>query len=172
LKNKVVQWRGSFCGRFYWWNCRGIQTGIFVQWCVPFTGRIVDAITDEIFSLMIPSVNLNISPRRLPSSPLFLLLLPPSLHLNKLSPPKLQITPPPKHPSLLNTNHPSLFFVVTASVSSFIVDFVIFVSKSIFFNFNIKMWILLLLNFFSICILLGYAYILLFFLKQTCSMNV
>jgi len=164
LKNKVVRWCGSFCGRFYWWNYRGIQTGISVQWFIHFTSKIADGIINEIFLLMIPSVNVNISPRPLPSPispssspiPASKQTLPSQTANNHLL----------KHPSLLNTNHPSLFFVVTASVSWFIVDFIILISKSIFFNFNIKMSILLLLNvFFSICILLGYIHVLFFFLK-------
>ena len=110
-KKKTVWWHGSFCGWFYWWNYRGIQTGIFIQWRDLFTGRIVDGITDGNMSLVIPSVKVNISPRCRPSPPLsYFSFFFPTPATKQTLPSQTTSNHPPKHPSLLNTIHPSLFF--------------------------------------------------------------
>ena len=122
FEKKTVWWCGSFWGRFYRLNYRGIQTGISVQWRDLFTNRSADRITDRI----VPSVKVNISLMLPTLSSLISPFSFSSLHLNKLSPPKLQITTPQ------NIHHFSIhkssffFFVVTIFVFWFIVDFVIF----------------------------------------------
>jgi len=80
-----------------------------------------------------PSAKINISPLTRPYPPLFLLLLP---HLNS---PQLQTTsPPPNLPLLNTTSHISWSLLVTASVFWFTDGFLsVFVSNSIFLNFNI-----------------------------------
>jgi len=82
-----------------------------------------------------PSVKVNISPLTRPYLPLFLLLLP---HLNS---PQLQTTSAPKKknlPLLSTTSHISWSLLVTASVFRFTYGFLsVFVSNSIFLNFNI-----------------------------------
>jgi hypothetical protein len=122
IKKKTVRWHGSFCGRFYWRNYWGIQTGIFVEWRDQFTIKIADEISDRSSPSVIPSAKMNISPLCRPSPPLFLILLhhPNSPLPNCKQPPKKKISP------LLNTSYISLSFVVTTSVFWFIVDFIIF----------------------------------------------
>jgi len=82
-----------------------------------------------------PSAKVNISPQTRPYPPLFLLLLP---HLNS---PQLQTTsaPPKKKISLLSTtSHISWSLLVTTFVFGFTDGFLsVFVSNSIFLNFNI-----------------------------------
>jgi hypothetical protein len=125
--NSVMTW--SFFKRFYRWNDRGIQTGIFVQWRGPFTVRMTDGYTDGTCSLMIPSVIAKIYPLCRLSPPLFLLLLP---HPN---------SPLPNSPPLLNTStQVSYTFVHGHNIRSlinllWILSF--FLSKSILFSFNI-----------------------------------
>jgi len=71
-RNNVMTW--NFFRWFYRQNDRGIQTGIYVQWRVPFTVKITDGYTDRTCPSVIPSVKANIFALcRL--SPLFLLLL-------------------------------------------------------------------------------------------------
>jgi len=81
------------------------------------------------------SVKVNISPLTQPDPPLFHLLLP---HLNS---PQLQTSsPPPKKnlPLLSTTSHISWSLIVTESVFWFTYGFLsVFVSNSIFLNFNI-----------------------------------
>jgi len=93
----------------------------------------------------------NVSPCWRPSHPLpyfsFFFLIPVS---KQALPSQTASNHPLKHSSLLNTNHPSLFFIVTASVFCFLCIYHFFVSKSILFNFNIKISILLLFNVFLV----------------------
>ena len=81
-----------------------------------------------------PSVKVNIFPLTRPYLPLFLLFLP---HLNS---PQLQTTSTPKKnlPLLSITSHISWSLLVTTSVFRFTDGFLsVFVSNSIFLNFNI-----------------------------------
>jgi len=86
-----------------------------------------------------PSAKVNISPLTRPYPPLFLLLL--LLLLPYLNSPQLQTTsPPPKKnlPLLSTTSHISWSLLVTVSVFWFTYGFLsVFVSNSIFLNFNI-----------------------------------
>ena len=96
--------------------------------------------------------------------PLFLLLLP---HPNS---PLLQTTSPPSKKKSPSSQHKKSYFLkfcghnIRILIYRWILS--VFVSNSIFLNFNIQMSILL---FFSICILLVYVHVLLLFLKQTFS---
>ena len=68
--NGVMTW--IFLKWFYRWNDRGIQTGISIQWCSTFTGRLSNGTCPSL----IPSVKTNIYPLCWLSLPLFLFLLP------------------------------------------------------------------------------------------------
>jgi len=121
---RTVTW--SILHSYCWRTHRGIQTGISMQWRDLFTVRITDGIR--------LSAKVNIWPLYRPSPSLFLLLLP---HPNSRL---LQTTTPPKKnlPLLSITSHICWSFVVTASVFWFTDKLLsVFVSNSIFLNFNI-----------------------------------
>jgi len=116
------------------WKCRqnhqGIQNGSSVQW-----REIIWWNHRRNIPSVNPSAKVNTSTLTRPYSPLFILLLP---HLNS---PQLQTTsPPPKTnlPLLSTTSHISWSLLVIASVFWFTYGFLsVFVSNSIFLNFNI-----------------------------------
>ena len=124
----------------------------------------VDEITDGIHPSVSPSAKVNIWALYRPLPPLFLLLLP---HPNS---PLLQTTSPPSKKKSPSSQHKKSYFLkfcghnIRILIYRWILS--VFVSNSIFLNFNIQMSILL---FFSICILLVYVHVLLLFLIQTCS---
>ena len=123
-----------------------------------------DEITDRIHPSVSLSAKVNIWALCRPLPPLFLLLLP---HPNS---PLLQTTSPPSKKTSPSSQHKKSYFLkfcghnIRILIYRWILS--VFVSNSIFLNFNIQMSILL---FFSICILLVYVHVLLLFLKQTCS---
>jgi len=129
--------------RVHRWICqrnhRGIQNGSSVLWRPIYRQN-----SWRIHRWNIPSVNpsvkVNISPLTQPYPPLFLLLLL-LLLLPHLNSPQLQTSsPPPKKnlPLLSTTSHISWSLLVTISVFWFTYGFLsVFVSNSIFLNFNI-----------------------------------
>ena len=123
-----VWWQDRFTDEKYWRNHWGIQNGSSVRWHVLFTVRIADIIVRRWIR------------RQKLIYPLFLLLLL-LLFLPHLNSPQLQTTsPPPKKnfPLLSATSHISWSLLVTASVFWFTYEFLsVFVSNSIFLNFNI-----------------------------------
>jgi len=157
LKKKAIQWRGGFCGWFFptesprdskrqlrtviWpvhrlkcrWNYRGIQNGKSVRWRVLFAVRIADGLTDGIRPSVKPSEKVNICPLYRPSPPLFLLLPHPNSS-------QLQTTSPPKKKSP-SSQHNKLYFLkfcghnICVLIYRWILS--IFISNSIFLNFNI-----------------------------------
>ena len=99
--------------------------------------RITNGYTDRMCPLVIPLVKANISLRCRPFPPLFLHLLP---HPNSPLPNCKQ--PPPQkkknlYPPLLNTSHLLVLLWSQHPCSDLLWILSFFVSKSIFFNFNI-----------------------------------
>ena len=115
------------------WNHLGIQTGISIQWCDRFTIKMVGGITDRSSPSVIPSAKVNIWPICRPFPSLFLLLLP---HPNSLL---LQTTsPPPKKKKSPFSLHKFFKFCghnIRVLIYQQILS--VFVSNSIFLNFNI-----------------------------------
>ena len=115
-------------------NHREIQTGISVQWRALFIVRIADGITNGIILSVNPSVKVNICQLCGPSPPLFLLLL---SHPNS---PLLQTTSPPKKRSPSSQHNKSYFLKFCGHNIRVLIYrriLSVFVSNSIFLNFNI-----------------------------------
>jgi len=130
-----VRWRDRFTDEKCRQNHRGIQNGSSIRWRVLFTVRIADGITDEIFHRWIHRQKL-IYPLSLD------LILPYFFFFFLIStlPNCKHPTPPPKKnlPLLSTTSHISWSLIVTESVFWFTYGFLsVFVSNSIFLNFNI-----------------------------------
>jgi len=137
-RNNLMMW--NLFRRFYWWNDRMIQTGIFVQWYSPFTVRLTDGYTDRTCPLVIPSVKAN-KPTLCQLSPPLFLLLPP--HPNsplpncKQPPTPLKISPfsQHKHSSFLYfctwSQHPfsDLLWILSFFISKLIYPFLILTFK-------------------------------------------
>jgi len=157
IKKKVVRWRGGFCGWFLptesprdskrqlrtvtWpihrlkcrWNHQGIQNSSSVWWRVLFTIKIANGITDGIILSGNPSAKVNICHSANPLLPYFSFFFPiPTLPNCK--------QPPPKNKSPSSQHNKSYFLKfcghnICVLIYRWILS--VFISNSIFWNFNI-----------------------------------